>query len=123
VPEHELAYKAPFGTAGSYFALFFCILIALTKSFDAFTYNKKWGNFDYKTFITSYLGIPLYLILLFGYKFAKRTQAVKPHEADLWTGKDIIDQEEADFLARQALESEKTKIYGSFYKRFVSWLF
>jgi amino acid transporter len=123
VPDQDLAFTAPFGPRGSYFALFFCILIALTKSFDAFTHSPKWGNFDYKTFITSYLGIPLYLILLFGYKFTMGSKGVKPHEADLWTGKEAIDQEEAAFLARQALESEKTRAYGSFYHRFVSWLF
>jgi amino acid transporter len=124
VPEQDLAFKAPLGTAGSYFALFFCIIIALTKSFDAFTHNpKKWGNFDYKTFITSYLGIPLYLILIFGYKLTMKSKGVNPKEADLWTGKDIIDREEADFLAQQAASMEKHQAYNSFYRKFVSWLF
>lgn len=123
VPEQDLAFKAPFGPAGSWFALFFCVIIALTKSFDAFTHNPKWGNFDYKTFITSYLGIPVYLILIFGYKIVTGSKSVDPREADLWSGKDEIDREEAEFLARQAALSEEKQRYNWFYRRFVSWLF
>ncbi|OXV07295.1 hypothetical protein Egran_04939 [Elaphomyces granulatus] len=123
VPVESLAYKAPFGVTGSSVALFFCCIISLTKSFDVFTRNPKYGNFDYKTFITAYLGIPLYLTLLFGYKFITKSKGVKPHEADLWTGKDAIDREEAEFLERQAAMSEKQKQYGWFYNKFVSWLF
>lgn len=117
----SLAYKAPLGVGGSWIALIFCCIISLTKSFDVFT--KTGGNFDYKTFITAYLGIPLYLILIFGYKYSTKSKGVNPHEADLWTGKDAIDREEATFLERQAAMSEKQRQYGWFYNKFVSWLF
>ena len=50
IEDHQLAYKAPFGLAGSYFALFWCIVIALTKNFDVFT-KGSWGNFNYKNFV------------------------------------------------------------------------
>ncbi|PLB39501.1 dicarboxylic amino acid permease agtA [Aspergillus candidus] len=123
VPESDLAYKAPFGIAGSYGALAFCILISFTKSYDCFTRNEDWGTFDYKTFITAYLGIPLYLILIFGYKIATRCKGVIPHEADLWTGKDIIDREEAEYLARKAEHEEQHGNASWFYRVFVSWLF
>lgn len=49
IPKTAQAYVAPGGIWGSYIALFFCILISLTKSFDVFTGD----TFDYKTFITS----------------------------------------------------------------------
>ena len=117
----SLAYKAPLGVGGSWVALIFCCIISLTKSFDVFT--KTDGNFDYKTFITAYLGIPLYLILIFGYKYTTKSKGVNPLEADLWTGKDAIDREEATFLERQAAMSEKQRQYGWFYNKFVSWLF
>lgn len=123
VPKGDLAYTAPFGVYGSYFALAFCVLICLTKSFDVFTHNPKWGNFDYKTFITAYLGIPLYLILIFGYKLVTRCKGVNPYEADLWTGKDVIDREEAEFLARKAAQKDSRGGAGWFYRTFVSWLF
>ncbi|KAJ5151191.1 Dicarboxylic amino acid permease [Penicillium canariense] len=123
VPDSDLAYVAPFGVWGSYLALAFCILIVFTKNYDVFTHSKKWGNFDYKSFITAYLGIPLYLCLIFGYKFITRCKGVDPATADLWTGKDEIDREEAAFLARQDLEMEKSGGSHWFYRKFVSWLF
>ncbi|KAF9893400.1 hypothetical protein FE257_011832 [Aspergillus nanangensis] len=123
VPESEIKYKAPFGVYGSYFALFWCIIICFTKSYDVFVHNPKYGNFNYKTFITSYLGIPLYLMLIFGYKIFTRCKGIKPHEADLYSGKDIIDREEEAFLAAQAAEGEKHGQAGWFYRTFVAWLF
>lgn len=98
-------------------------MIALTKNFAAFTRDPKtYGDFDYKNFITGYLGIPLYLILLFGYKFVKKTKGIKPHEADLFTGKDVFDRDEEYW---KAVEHEKdAKRDGSwFYRTFLSWLF
>jgi yeast amino acid transporter len=82
-----------------------------------------YGDFDYKNFITGYLGIPLYLGMIFGYKFWFKTVGVRPETADLFTGKDVIDREEAEFLARKA---EKTGRYSGanwFYRKFVGWLF
>lgn len=123
VPESDLAFKAPFGRYGSWFALSFCILISLTKSYDVFTHSKDWGNFNYKTFITSYLGIPLYLIMVFGYKAWTRCKGVDPYHADLWTGKEEIDREEAEYLARKAESQAGMRDANWFYRTFVSWLF
>ncbi|KAF3479667.1 dicarboxylic amino acid permease [Arthroderma uncinatum] len=124
VPETSLAFKAPLGLAGSYGACAFCILIAITKSFNVFVPSPKtYGNFDYKNFITSYLGLPVFLILLFGYKFYTKCKGVKPEEADLWSGKEEIDREEAEFLAQETLKREQNGDAGWFYRTFVSWLF
>jgi amino acid transporter len=115
-----LPYVAPLGIYGSYGALFMCILISLTKSFQVFI-----GPFNYRTFITSYLGIPIYLVLIFGHKFWTKSKGIRPHECDFYTGKDIIDREEEAFVA--AKEAEKatrgSNAGGAFYKRWVSWLF
>jgi amino acid transporter len=124
VPDSALAFRAPLGVAGSYGACAMCILIAITKNFNVFTGSK----FDYKNFITGYLGIPLYLIMIFGYKLWTKEKGVIAHQADLWSGKDAIDREEEEFVARKK-EREAAKMdnmgkKGSwFYKRFVSWLF
>ncbi|KAJ5552498.1 Dicarboxylic amino acid permease [Penicillium frequentans] len=123
VPVESLAYVAPLGVAGSYIALGFCIIIALTKNYDVFTHNKKWGNFDYKNFITAYLGIPLYLIMITGYKLITKCKRVDPATADLWTGKDEIDREEAAYIAKREAETEKHAQSHWFYQKFVSWLF
>lgn len=122
VPNESMPYISPFGIWGSYIALGFCILIAFTKNFPVFTHDEDYGDFDYKNFITGYLGIPLYLIMIFGWKFYHKTQGVQPKTADLWTGKDEIDREEQEFLAQQAAKRKHPNERG-FYERFVSWLF
>jgi amino acid transporter len=54
ITKDQMAYTAPFGLIGSYIALFFCCLIALTKNFNVFT-KGKYGNFDTTNFITGYI--------------------------------------------------------------------
>ena len=123
VEDHQLAYVAPLGVAGSYVALALCILIAIFKNYDVFVHKPKtYGRFDYKNFVTGYLGIPLYLIMIFGYKFWTKTSGVGPETADLFGGKQAIDDEEAEYLAQQAAKG-KDKPRGWFYRTFVSWLF
>ena len=53
VDEKSMRYKSPFGLWGSYVALAFCCLVALTKNFSVFTYSEDYGDFDYKNFIVS----------------------------------------------------------------------
>ena len=144
ITNDQMAYTAPFGLTGSYIALFFCILIALTKNFSVFT-KGSYGNFDYKNFVTGYLvsffllsqlpiarelftniasqGIPIYLICIFGYKFTMKSKMVQPHEADFYSGKAEIDREEEVFLAHEA-EKKATEGRGGswFYRTFIAWL-
>ncbi|KAJ6003945.1 hypothetical protein N7522_005590 [Penicillium canescens] len=124
VDEATLAYTAPLGIIGSSIALFFCVLVAFTRSFGVFIHNpEKYGNFDYKTFITSYLGIPLYVMAFAGWKFFKKTEIIKPHNADIWTGKAEIDREEAEFEAILALEHQNLTGWKKVYKKTLAWLF
>lgn len=127
IEKHALAYTAPLGLPGSYFALAFCILIAVFKNFDVFVHVKGRSGgekFDYVNFITGYLGIPLYLGMIFGYKFMTKTPGWTPMTADLHTGKDVIDREENEFLAKKAANRKaKPSRGGWFYRHFVAWLF
>lgn len=128
ISNESMPYVAPLGVSGSYFALAFCILISLTKNFNVFVHDPTpeskggYGDFDYKNFITGYLGIPLYLIMIFGYKFWYKTEGVTPLTADLFSGKEAIDREEQEFLARQAA-NKKAKVRGKLYKNTVGLLF
>lgn len=117
-----MPYKAPLGLWGTYIALFFCCLIALTKNFDVFIKTDGIA-FHYESFITGYLGIPLYLILLFGHMAYTKSRPIKAHEADFYSGKEILDAEEAEFLEMQAIEREKSVGAKKFYNRYVAWLF
>ncbi|EJD02855.1 dicarboxylic amino acid permease [Fomitiporia mediterranea MF3/22] len=118
----DLPYVAPLGIWGSYIALGFCIIIAIFKNYDAFVHSPKYGNFDVKNFVTGYIGIPLYIILIFGYKITHRGSGVRPEEADFFSGKDEIDREEEAFLAAQAAKGNAAD--GNwFYRTFIAWLF
>jgi yeast amino acid transporter len=121
VTDEQMAYTAPFGATGSYIALAFCILIAIFKNFSVFTHSPKYGKFDHKNFVTGYLGIPLYLILIGGHKLWIRNTGIRPENADLFSGKDRIDREEEEFLRLKAEKGEENK-GGWFYKTFISWL-
>lgn len=122
IPDSGMPYVAPQGLVGTYIALFFCILIALTKNFSVFVHHDD-VEFDYKEFITGYLGIPIYLILIFGHMFFTKSRGVRPHDADFYTGKDIIDHEGSVFLDRQAEKAAASTGWAKFYKRYIAWLF
>ncbi len=111
IPNSALAYTAPLGKWGSVGALFFCCIIAIFKGFAVFTYSPSYGRFDYKNFITNYLGIPIYLIMIFGYKIIMKSQHIRPDTADLYGGKQRIDDEEAEFIAQQ-MEKNHGKVEG-----------
>jgi len=119
VPDSDLRYVSPFGVTGSVLALIFCIIIAFTKNFGVFLGN----TFDYQNFITGYLGIPLYLLMIFGWKWFKKTKGVKPHEADLWTGKDVIDRDERAWIIKEAEDKAAGRGPGKLYQHTLGYLF
>jgi len=124
IPNTAMPFVAPLGLYGSYGALAMCVLVGFTKNFNVFTHGS-YGNFDYKNFITGYIGIPVYLGFLFGHKLWTKSKGVKPHEADFYTGKDIIDREEEEFLAARAAKMAAKGGAGRgswFYRTFISWL-
>ncbi|WWC88924.1 uncharacterized protein L201_003839 [Kwoniella dendrophila CBS 6074] len=105
ISRDTLPYKAPFEPYLSYFGLFMITLVCIFKGFDAFM------PFDYKTFITNYIGIPVYVIAYFGYKIVYRTKAIKPAEMDLTSGArefyDIDDESPEDDHYRSLTWKEK----------------
>ncbi|KAI9753072.1 MAG: oligosaccharyl transferase glycoprotein complex, beta subunit [Chaenotheca gracillima] len=124
VEDHQLAFVAPLGIYGSYGALFFCILIAIFKNFSVFVHMPAtYGDFDYKNFITGYLGIPLYLIMIFGYKWWHKTTGATPLTADLFSGKQAIDDQEVEFLAEQAQKRAMRAKEPWVYRNLIGWLF
>lgn len=122
IPDSAMPYVAPQGMVGTVIALSFCILIALTKNFGVFVHQGG-DTFVYKDFITGYLGIPLYLILLFGHMFITKSRRVKPTEADFFTGKEIIDNEEREFVEKVKEQQAAKTGWSRVYSRVLSWLF
>ncbi|PFH61072.1 hypothetical protein XA68_18280 [Ophiocordyceps unilateralis] len=122
IPDSSMPYVAPQGLWGSYGALFFCVLITITKNFTVFIAHDG-SKFNYKDFITGYIGIPLYLALLFGHMMATKSRGIRPADVDFFTGKEYIDAEEQAFLEKQAIKKAASKGWARFYNRYVAWLF
>ncbi|KAJ5562774.1 Amino acid/polyamine transporter I [Penicillium sp. DV-2018c] len=94
VPDKALAFRARFGLPGTCLALVLCLFISVTIALDSFSFEEGVQKFDARSLIASYIGIPVYVILMVGYKLAVRSKHVDPREADLWTDKDEPDSEE-----------------------------
>lgn len=82
IPDSALPFRAPLGWVGSWIALFGCLVVSLTR-IVVFLDHIGTGT-SYHASIMSYLGIPLYLALLFGYKLATRSKGISPITSDLF---------------------------------------
>ena len=61
--------------------------------------------------------------MIFGYKFVKKTKGWKPHEADLFSGKDVIDADEQEWLQKEAEQKASTKTRDKLYRNTLGYLF
>jgi amino acid transporter len=122
IPRSALPYAAPFFPYGPYIALFFCVLILFIKNFTVFI-----NGFDYKQFITGYIGIPVYVIAFVGHVITRKSKFRKPEEVDLVTLKHFVDEEEVE--AEKLYQIKREKLKGGkkdgewFYETFIGWLF
>ncbi|AMX01019.1 gamma-aminobutyrate permease [Rummeliibacillus stabekisii] len=74
----ELPYRAKWFPIGPIFAVACGIIVIIAQNFQAFLADKvDWGSV-----VAAYLGIPLFLVLFFGYKFVRKSKVVKPEEMD-----------------------------------------
>ncbi|EFQ27543.1 amino acid permease [Colletotrichum graminicola] len=118
-----IPYRAPLGIWGSYIAVGFLIILTLTKGVEVFV-----GSFDYKNFIVQYIGIPVYLTCIFGFKFLKRTRRVRSATADLVTGvprETVAEEREAFEAERREKEAAPGKkgVLAKVYRKGFAWLF
>ena len=88
-----IPYRAPLEVYGSYAGLIFLIVLILTKGAEVFV-----GKFDVKKFIVQYIGIPVYLLCIFGYKLMKKSHRVRMGEAGMIT--DVSQETAAEERAR-----------------------
>ena len=77
-----MPYRNPLLPWGAYIALAITILVIVFNGFAAFT-----PKFAIDKFMTSYIGVPVYVINILWWKFLKRTRRVRPEEMDLTTGR------------------------------------
>jgi amino acid transporter len=118
IPDTALAYVSPFGIQGSFCALIFAFIILLFNGFADFTPDPVTGErFQWRKFIVNYIGVIIFGAMIAGYKVVVKTKVWSAQQADIFEGKQKIDDDEAEFLAAEAIrlrdcpESKWTKWY------------
>ncbi|TCS93259.1 amino acid permease [Hazenella coriacea] len=75
----ELVYKAKWFPFGPIFAFILCLIVILGQNTSAFVGDSiLWYEI-----LVSYIGLPIFLLLWFGYKLVKRTQVIPLQDCDL----------------------------------------
>jgi amino acid transporter len=92
IDRNTLVFKSPFQPYLAWGSFWFFAMIILFNGFYVFI-----PSFDYQSFLTDYLGIPIYFGLYAFWKIFKRTSWVDPAEADLHTGKATLDAADASW--------------------------
>ncbi|KAE8448125.1 hypothetical protein EG329_009890 [Mollisiaceae sp. DMI_Dod_QoI] len=72
IDRSELPWKAPFQPYVAWFSLCSFVVLLLTGGYVTFIH----GHWDNETFVSSYINIPIFFILYFGYKFIRKTKII-----------------------------------------------
>ncbi|KAF8858686.1 hypothetical protein BDZ45DRAFT_802273 [Acephala macrosclerotiorum] len=110
-----LYFRTPFGLQPyiSYFGFGFAFVIMFFNGFYIF-----WpGAFNAADFISSYFGVFFFIATYVFWKVYKKTSFVKAGEADIFSGKQAIDDEEQEFVAAES-EKKVPLVEKSFNKLF-----
>ncbi|KAJ5634706.1 hypothetical protein N7528_002548 [Penicillium herquei] len=84
IDRKTLPYRAPFQPYLSYYGMSVCILVIIFGGFSAFIHS-----FDVSSFVTTYLPVPLFAVLFFGYKFWNKSKMIDPMKMDFFSGSSI----------------------------------
>ncbi|KAI8593146.1 amino acid permease [Geranomyces variabilis] len=100
IDRSKFPYRSPLGVAGAWYAFVMIILVLITGAWTTFRHTD---DFDTATFLTTYIPLPLFLVLLFGAKFYKGTKMIAPMDMDFVTGvREFEDAEEPAKVAKNA---------------------
>lgn len=61
--------------------------------------------------------------MILGYKFIMKSKEVDPAEADLWTGKAVVDADEQEWLEKEAYNKANGIQPGRLYRYTLGYLF
>lgn len=75
---NDLPYRSGFFTVGPIFAFILCLTITLGQNYEAFLQDQ----IDWVGVVATYIGLPLFFAIWFGYKIVKRTKFVRYGEMD-----------------------------------------
>lgn len=89
IKRSSMPYRGPLQPYGAYFAFCITAIVIIFNGYSAFI-----PKFKLAQFITSYIGIVVYVINILVWKFWKRTRRVRADEMDLHTGRrDYMDSD------------------------------
>jgi len=92
IDRNTMIFKSPFQPYLAWSAFVYFSLIIVFNGFYAFI-----PTFDVDSFVTNYVGIPIYFVLLLVWKVIKRTHWIPSSEVDLYTGKAALDAADAQW--------------------------
>lgn len=121
----DLAFRSPLQPFGTYFSLGICVFVIFAKNFTVFLGSP----FDYETFITGYIMLPVFLIMYFGWKFWKKTRILPASEIDLVSFREAFDYQEELYQAKDAEERAAREANGNpinfrwLYNKIFGWIF
>lgn len=85
---NDLPYRSGFFPIGPIFAFVLCLVITLGQNYQAFLEDK----IDWVGAVATYIGLPLFLVIWFGYKAVKKTRIVRYKEMDFPTYQENLDK-------------------------------
>lgn len=85
----SLPWQAPLQPYSSYIAVVFTSIVVFFKGWNSFLFSFNW-----RTFITNYIGLPIFFCILIGWKLWHRTKFIKPQEVDLITDVRQFDEDD-----------------------------
>ncbi|EPE05992.1 proline-specific permease [Ophiostoma piceae UAMH 11346] len=93
IDRNTLVFKSRFQPYLAWISLFYFSIIILFNGFDVFVH----GHWDVSSFITAYVGIPIFFGLYLFWKLVKGTKIRSSLEADLFTGKAELDADDVNW--------------------------
>ncbi|KAF6809154.1 dicarboxylic amino acid permease [Colletotrichum plurivorum] len=82
IPRSMMPYRGPLQPYGSYAAFVITVLVVIFNGYNAFI-----PKFTVSTFMTSYIGVVIYVVNIFSYKVFAKTKKVELHEMDLYSNR------------------------------------
>ena len=107
--KESVPYTSIMQPYGAWIAIIAFTILTLINGFDVFFP----GRFNASSFLTAYVGIPLFLVIYFGHRLWHRNDpwAFAPHDVDLHTGIDVVIANEVEEVHAK---SWKKKLQGWF---------
>ncbi|KAB8227287.1 putative amino acid permease [Aspergillus alliaceus] len=108
IPRETLPWMAPLQPYAAWVGFIGSTIITLVAGFPVFLK----GNWSSSDFVASYIGIPIFIVPIIGWKLVHGTKYVRAANMDLWSGR----LQEGEIV-------EQRKPPDTPWRRFVDWLF